>query len=64
MRQDKLREQCRLVKALDKRTSYKDIAGVIDLSYHSFINWLHGYYNLSYNKEKQLDRWVSDMLYP
>ena len=62
MRQDNLREQCRLVKAYYDDIDFKDIAGVIDISARGFYNWLNGFYNLSYSKEKELADWLSGML--
>ena len=42
MNQDKLREQVKIAKALNDDWTYKVMSEVIDVSTHSFYNWLGG----------------------
>lgn len=57
-----LREQVKLAKVYNSDWSYKDFAEVIDITAHSFYNWLNGYYELSEEKAKQLHCIVVDLL--
>lgn len=43
-RQDELRQQVKLAKALNDEWSYKAMSEVIDISTHAFYNWLNGAY--------------------
>ena len=51
-KQDNLRQQVKLAKALNDEWSYKDMSEVINISTHAFYNWLNGAYELSYKKER------------
>lgn len=55
--QDKLRQQCRIVKALYK-ISYIDIANALKMPHNSFYNWLNGYYNFNYKHSKELEKYL------
>ena len=61
-RQDNLRQQVKLAKALNDEWSYKAMSEVIGISTHAFYNWLNGAYQLSYNKEKQLIGLLSNLI--
>lgn len=43
-RQDYLRQQVKLAKALNNDWNYKVMSEVIRISVHSFYNWLNGTY--------------------
>ena len=45
-RQDNLREQVKIAKALNPDWSYRQMSEVIDITPNSFYNWLNGYYEL------------------
>lgn len=60
--QDKLRQQVKLAKALNDEWSYKSMSEVIQISTHSFYNWLNGAYELSYSKERELTDLVSNLI--
>ena len=60
--QDFLRVQVKLAKVYNDDWSYKDFAEVIDITAHSFYNWLNGYYELSEPKCMQLQSIVNDLL--
>lgn len=60
-RQDNLRQQVKLAKALNDEWSYKAMSEVIQISSTAFYNWLNGYYDLSYNKERELSDLVSNL---
>lgn len=51
-KQDKLRKQVKLAKALNDDWSYKSMSEVISISSHAFYNWLNGFYDLSSIKER------------
>lgn len=59
MKQDYLRKEVKLAKALNDDIFYKDFAESIDIAEHSFYNWLNGEYELSYQKE----RYLHDIVY-
>lgn len=61
-KQDKLRKQVRLAKALNDDWSYKAMSEVLQISTHSFYNWLVGSYELSSKKESQLISLISDLI--
>ena len=61
-RQDKLRQQVKIAKALNDEWNFKAMSEVIQISVHSFYNWLNGSYELSYNKEKELENLISDLI--
>ena len=60
--QDILRKQVKYAKAEYDDITYKDFASYIDITEHSFYNWLHGYYDLSAPKKKKLQEIVVDLL--
>lgn len=54
--QEKIRKKVKLAKALNEDIYYKDFAEYLNITEHSFYNWLKGYYNLStYNLHKLED---------
>lgn len=57
-----LREQVRLCKAYNPDWSYKQMAEAIDITDHAFYNWLKGYYNLSYKKQRKLKYLLDDLM--
>lgn len=57
-----LRQKVKLCKAYNSDWNYKQIAEVIQITPNSFYNWLHGYYELSYNKQLELEELLSDLL--
>lgn len=61
-RQDYLRKQVKLAKALNSDWTYKNMAEVIDTTPNAFYNWLNGYYELSRSKEKELGGLVADLI--
>lgn len=61
-KQDKLRKQVKLAKALNDDWSYKAMSEVLQISTHSFYNWLVGAYELSSKKESQLISLISDLI--
>ncbi len=61
-RQDDLRQQVKLAKALNSEWSYKAMSEVIEISSHAFYNWLNGAYDLSYSKEKELQNLVANLM--
>ena len=59
--QNILREEVKKVKWLEDIT-FKTIAEeLLNMNYHAFINWLHGYKNLSSEKIKKLEDFINDM---
>ena len=60
-RQDNLRQQVKLAKALNDDWSYKAMSEVIGINTHAFYNWLNGAYELSYKKERELQSLVADL---
>lgn len=61
--QEQLRKNVRLAKALnDNEFTYKDFASVIDITENGFYNFLNGYYNLSYQKAKELEDFIVNLL--
>ena len=61
-RQDNLRQQVKLAKALNNDWSYKAMSEVIGISTHAFYNWLSGSYDLSRSKELELQGLVADLM--
>ena len=61
-RQDNLRQQVKLAKALNDEWSYKAMSEVIQISTHAFYNWLNGAYELSYSKERELKDLLSNLI--
>lgn len=58
--QDVLRKQTKIAKALNEEFTYKALAEAINITDHSFYNWLKGYYSLSYEKAAYLQSIVID----
>lgn len=59
--QNYLREEVRRLK-WEEEISYKVIAqDLLDMKYNSFINWLHGYKNLSNKKINILKDFINSM---
>ena len=52
--QDILRKQTKIAKALNEDFTYKAFAEALNITDHSFYNWLKGYYNLSHAKAEYL----------
>ena len=50
-RQDNLRKQVKIAKALNDEWNYKTMSEAIDITPHAFYNRLNGYYELSRSKE-------------
>ena len=61
-KQEILRKQVKLAKALNDDWSFKQMGEAIEITAHAFYNWLHGYYELSSQKERQLQSLISDLL--
>ena len=62
-KQDQLREETRKAIAVNHGIfTYKDLAEYLDITIHSFYNWLNGYYNLSNKKAMALQSFISDLL--
>lgn len=61
-KQDFLRKEVKLAKALNEEWSYRQMAEVIGITPHAFYNWLHCYYELSSSKEIELSSLISDLL--
>ena len=61
-RQDNLRQQVKLAKALNSDWSYKAMSEVLNINTHAFYNWLNGAYELSRSKELELQSLVADLM--
>lgn len=61
-KQDKLRKQVKLAKALNDEWSYKAMSEVINITANAFYNWLNGAYEFSQSKEKDLESLINDLL--
>ena len=61
-KQDILRQNVKLAKALNNDWSYKNMSEVIGISVNAFYNWLNGAYDLSNYKQRQLESLVSDLM--
>lgn len=60
--QEKYRKQVKLAKALNDDIYYKDFAEYLDITEHSFYNWLNGYYQLSEEKIRKLNSVTIDLI--
>lgn len=60
--QDILRKQVKLAKACNDDIYYKDFASYLNITEHSFYNWLNGEYSLSYDNAKKLEDIVIDLI--
>lgn len=62
MRQQELRKKLKLAKIENPDLfSYEDIADYLGIKVGSLYNWSNSSYNLSYEKEKKLAAWLSDL---
>lgn len=61
-KQDYLRREVRLAKALEDDLYYKDMANYIGITEYSFYNFLKGYYDLSRKKERMLHEILIDLI--
>ena len=62
MRQQELRKKLKLAKIENPDLfSYEDIADYLGIKVSSLYNWSSSAYNLSYEKEKKLAEWLSDL---
>lgn len=60
--QNYLREQVKRIK-WQENISYKTIAeDLLEMNYNSFINFLHGYKDLGYERVKILKSFINDMI--
>ena len=60
--QEYLREQVKRIKWQEGIT-YKTIAEeLLGMNYHSFMNFVHGYKELGYERRKILEAYICDML--
>lgn len=60
-RQENLREEVKKLKWEDGIT-YKEIAEeLLGIKYNSFVNWIHGYYDLGEKRIRQLEDYISCM---
>lgn len=62
MEQDFLRKQVKLAKALNDDIFYKDFAEYLEITEHSFYNWIKGYYELSRQKARKLYNIIVDLI--
>ena len=60
--QDRIRKMVKLAKIENEDIFYKDFAGFLNITEHSFYNWLKGYYDLSDKKAKMLEDLLTDLL--
>ena len=60
--QDYLRKQVKIAKAEYNDIYFKDFASYINITEHSFYNWLNGYYDLSEGNYKRLKEVVLGLL--
>ena len=60
--QEYLREQVKRLK-WEEDISYKTIAEeLLNMNYHSFINFMKGYKNLGYERSRMLKNYIDDIL--
>ena len=62
MKQDELRKQVKLAKALNDEYTYKDFAEAIEISEGSFYNWLSKKYSLSQEKYAYLQDIIINLI--
>lgn len=60
MKQDNLRKQVKILKAI-QGIQYYEFAEYLEIQRHSFYNWLRGCYELSNEKEKRLYEIIEDI---
>lgn len=51
--QDKLRDKAKELK-WKKGINYKELAEMLDMKYNSFVNFIHGYKDLGYERAVKL----------
>ena len=61
MEQDEVRKLVKLAKALNDDIYYNQFAEYLNITNHSFYNWLNGYYRLSREKLYKLLDIVIDL---
>lgn len=61
-RQDFLRKEVKLAKACNDDIFYKDFAEYLEMTEHSFYNWLNGEYEMKSSKAKKLHEVVIDLI--
>mgnify|MGYP003303045899 CR=1 FL=1 len=57
---EKLRKEVKLLKAL-QGISYTEMAEYLEIKKNSFYNWIHGDYNLSEEKQRQLNDIITNL---
>lgn len=62
IQQDILRKQTKLAKACNDWLYYKDLAEALEITDHSFYNWLNGEYELSSIKARELKDIVINLI--
>lgn len=62
LEQDFLRKKVKMAKALNDDIFYKDFAEYLNITEHSFYNWIKGYYDLSSQKASKLNEVVVDLI--
>ena len=62
MEQDFLRKKVKMAKAMNDDIFYKDFAYYLNVTEHSFYNWLKGYYDFSNQKARKLKDVVIDLI--
>ena len=55
---DFLRNECKYLKCY-QGISYKEIAEYLEISESGMYNWLKGYYELGYTKQKKLEEIIN-----
>lgn len=61
MKQDNLRKLTKIAKAKNDDIYFKDFAAYLEITEHSFYNWLNREYSLSKEKEAKLYDVVVDL---
>ena len=51
-----------MAKAMNDDIFYKDFAQYLNITEHSFYNWIKGYYDLSNQKASKLNDIVIDLI--
>lgn len=57
---EKLRQQCRLLKAL-QGVSYREMAELLEIKQDSFYCWLKGYYDLGSDRQERLNEIIGTL---
>lgn len=60
--QENLRKQVKVAKACNDWLYFNELAATLEITDHSFYNWLNGYYELSSKKAAQLEDIVIDLI--